>query len=84
MALLQQKGAASPEVKARRQQIDQMKSQLDQVVRGKIAGELAYSGRAQKFQFDLISEQLQTDLRLAELNYSAQEFGKLKTTTKAS
>lgn len=78
MALLQQKGAASPEVKARRQQIDQMKSQLDQVVRGKIAGELAYAGRAQKFQFDLISEQLQTDLRLAELNYSAQEFGKLK------
>ncbi len=78
MALLQQKGAASPEVKTRRQQIDQMKAQLEQVVRSKIAGELAYVGRAQKFQFELISEQLQTDLRLAELNYSAQEYNRLK------
>ncbi|WP_449258101.1 GumC family protein [Chlorobium limicola] len=78
MALVQEKGLANAEVKARRQQIDQMKAQLEQITRGKIAGELAYAGRAKQYQFDLISEQLQADIRLAELNYAGQELKRLK------
>jgi capsular exopolysaccharide synthesis family protein len=78
MQLASQKGSDNPEVVAKRQQIDMMKAQLEQITRNKIAGELAYAGRAQKYQFDLISEQHQTDVKLAELDYSAQEFQRLK------
>ncbi len=78
MMLVQAKGLGNAEVKARRVQIDQMKSQLEQIARGKIAGELAYAGRAKQYQFDLISEQLQADIRLAELKYAGQELKRLK------
>jgi capsular exopolysaccharide synthesis family protein len=78
MMLVQEKGLGNAEVKARRVQLDQMKAQLEQIARGKIAGELAYAGRAKQYQFDLISEQLQSDIRLAELNYAGQELKRLK------
>lgn len=76
--LVAQKGEDDAEVKAKEQQIEAMKAQLGRITRTRIAGELASAGQTQRYQFDLISEQLQTDVKLAELDYSAQELLKLK------
>lgn len=76
--LVQEQGPNAPDSKELRQKIDVMKSQLDMARRSRIAGELAAAGRTSKYQFDLISEQLQTDVKLAELNFAAQEFRRLK------
>lgn len=65
-------------VRNKRAEIDRMKTQLARKIRTQIAGELGYSARTRKYQFDLISEQLQTNLRLAELEYKANELLRLK------
>lgn len=63
---------------ANNQQLSMLKQRLQEVTRNAMAGELAFSTKARQFQFDLISEQLQTDIRLAELNYIAQEYERSK------
>jgi len=61
-----------------RQQLTMLKQRLLEVTRNSLAGELAYSTKARQFQFDLISEQLQIDVRLAELGYIADEYQRVK------
>ncbi len=63
---------------AKKQQLDVLKQRLQELTRNMIAGELAFTSRARQFQFDLISEQLQTDVRMAELGYIAQEYLRAK------
>ena len=63
---------------AKKQHLDVLKQRLQELTRNMIAGELSYTSRARQFQFDLISEQLQTDLRMAELGYVAQEYLRAK------
>jgi capsular exopolysaccharide synthesis family protein len=55
-------------------QVAMLKQRLQELTRNVMAGELAFSNKARQFRFDLISEQLQTDIRLAELDYIAQEY----------
>ncbi len=76
--LIVQRGPNDPAVKTKQDQIRTMKAQLDQITRTRIAGEIAYSGRTQRYQFGLIAEQLQTDARLAELEFSASELRRLR------
>ena len=76
--LIVQRGPDDPAVRAKQEQIRNMKAQLDQITRTRIAGEIAYSGRSQRYQFGLIAEQLQTDARLAELEFSASELNRLR------
>ena len=59
---------------AKKQQLDMLKQRLQELTRNMIAGELAFTSKARQYQFDLISEQLQTDVRLAELGYIAREY----------
>ncbi|MCG8344300.1 MAG: polysaccharide biosynthesis tyrosine autokinase, partial [Chlorobiales bacterium] len=59
---------------AKKQQLDMLKQRLQELTRNMIAGELAFTSKARQYQFDLISEQLQTDVRLAELSYIAREY----------
>jgi len=73
-----QNGTSDPSYAAKRQEVDVLKQRLQELTRNMIAGELAFSSKARQFQFDLISEQLQTDVRLAELNYIAQEYLRVK------
>jgi len=61
-----------------RQQLELLKQRLLDVTRNSLAGELAYSSAARQYQFDLISEQLQIDVRLAELSYVAEEYQRVK------
>ena len=72
-----------PATRSMREQLQQLKQRLVDITRNSIAGELAYNTKARQFQFDLISEQLQIDVRLAELNYIAQEFARVKDTYNA-
>lgn len=76
--LIVQRGPDDPAVRTKQEQIRNMKAQLDQITRTRIAGEIAYSGRSQRYQFGLIAEQLQTDARLAELEFSASELSRLR------
>jgi len=62
----------------RQQQLDLLRRRLEEATGNIIAGELAFMSKARQYQFDLISEQLQTDVRLAELNYIADEYLKSK------
>lgn len=71
-------GTNSPQYASKKQQLDMLKQRLQELTRNMIAGELAFSSKARQFQFDLISEQLQTDVRLAELQYIAQEYLRAK------
>ncbi|ARM31382.1 polysaccharide biosynthesis tyrosine autokinase [Prosthecochloris sp. HL-130-GSB] len=73
-----QNGTSDPSYVAKRQEVDVLKQRLQELTRNMIAGELAFSSKARQFQFDLISEQLQTDVRLAELDYIAQEYLRAK------
>jgi len=73
-----QKGSDDPEVRSAFQQLNATRSEYNQVVRKKIAGELASAGNAEKYRFDLIATKLQANMRLAELNNNAGEYLKLK------
>jgi capsular exopolysaccharide synthesis family protein len=76
--MVREKGSDNPEVKAKRQQLDVVKTRYEQLSRSKIAGEIGYAGKAQKFSFDMVSEKLQIERKLNELNFSASEYGLLK------
>jgi capsular exopolysaccharide synthesis family protein len=76
--VLREKGAEDAEVKAKRQQLELAKTRYEQLSRSKIAGEIGYAGKAQKFNFDVVSEKLQIEKKMNELNFSAMEFSRLK------
>ncbi len=76
--LIRDKGINSPETKAKKQQVDQVKARYELLSRSKIAGEINYAGRAQKYSFDLIAEKLQTERKLNLLDFSAKELEHLK------
>lgn len=73
-----QKGGKDPEVEAARYQLVNLKTQYDQINRKKIAGEIANSGNAQKYRFDLVASKMLANVRLAELDNSAREYERLK------
>lgn len=76
--LVRERGIDAPEVKAKKQQLDVVKARYDQLNRSKIAGQIGYAGRAQKFSYDMVSEKLQIERKLSELNFSATEFNRMK------
>ena len=76
--LASETGAQDGTYIAKKQQLDMFKQRLQELTRNMIAGELAFTSKARQYQFDLISEQLQTDVRLAELSYIAQEYQRSK------
>ncbi|TNJ37424.1 polysaccharide biosynthesis tyrosine autokinase [Prosthecochloris vibrioformis] len=81
MALIamEREGQGATEAYAvRKQQLDLLRRRLEEATGNIIAGELAFMSKARQYQFDLISEQLQTDVRLAELSYIADEYLKSK------
>ena len=78
MQLLQERGDNDAEVKAKRQALDVVKTRYDQLSRSKIAGQIGYAGKAQKISFDLVSEKIQIEKKLNNLNFSSMEFSRLK------
>jgi len=78
VALLQQKGADDPAVKAAKVRLDEVKSRYETLQRSQIAGEIGYAGRAKKFGFDMISEKLQIERKLNELKFRAGEFSRIR------
>jgi capsular exopolysaccharide synthesis family protein len=78
MQLVQEKGVDNADVKAKRQQLEVVKTRYEQLSRSKIAGEIGYAGKAQKFSFDMVSEKLQIQRKLNELSFSSREFSRLK------
>ena len=78
IAMAGEGGVREPSYNAKKQQLDMLKQRLQELTRNMIAGELAFSSKARQYQFDLISEQLQTDVRLAELKYVAEEYRRSK------
>lgn len=71
-------GIDSPEARGRKQQLDLAKSRYEELSRSKIAGQIGYVGRTQKYSFEMISEKLQVERKLNDLNVSAREYGRLK------
>ena len=78
ITLLREKTADDPEVVGKKQELDQAKARYDQLSRSKIAGQIEYIGKAQKYHYDLISEKLQLDQKLNRLKFSAGEYAKVK------
>ena len=78
MLLLREKSSSDPAVIAKRRELDVVKSRYEQLSRSKIAGEISYAGRTQKYKFDLVSEKLQIERKLNELEFSAGEYRRLK------
>jgi polysaccharide biosynthesis transport protein len=76
--VLRDKGSDNEEVKSKRQQLEIVKTRYEQLSRSKIAGEIGYTGRAQKYNFDMISEKLRIERKLNDLNFSSIEFSRLK------
>ena len=76
--LVNQKGADHVEVKAKKQQLEVVKARYEQLSRSKIAGEIGYAGRVQKYNIDLITEKLQAERKRNLLTFSANEFSRLK------
>jgi len=76
--LVNQKGADNVEVKAKKQQLEVVKARYEQLSRSKIAGEIGYAGRVQKYNIDLITEKLQAERKRNLLTFSANEFSRLK------
>lgn len=78
IGLLKDKSANDPEVLAKKREVDQVKARYEQLSRSKIAGQIGYIGQAKKYSFDLISEKLQLERKLNQLNFSAHEYNRLK------
>jgi capsular exopolysaccharide synthesis family protein len=76
--IVKEKGVDASESRAKRQQLDVVKARYEQLSRSKIAGQIGYAGRAQKYSFDMVSEKLQIERKLNELNFSAREFSRRK------
>ncbi|NTW69230.1 MAG: polysaccharide biosynthesis tyrosine autokinase [Chlorobiaceae bacterium] len=73
-----EKGFNNSEVKAMRQRLDVIKTRYEHLYRSKIAGEIGYAGRTQKYGFNLISEKLQFEQKLNDLSFTSKEYGRLK------
>ena len=78
IALALQKGRNDTEVEAAHNELINLKAQFDQFTRKKIAGEIANSGNAQKYRYDMLASKMQVSIRLAELDNSAREYLRLK------
>jgi len=78
IALLRKKKTNNLAIKKKKQELDQVKARYDQLSRSKIAGQIEYVGRAQKYRFDLISEKLQLEQKLNRLKFSAAEYKNVK------
>jgi capsular exopolysaccharide synthesis family protein len=78
IAILREKKMDDPEVKLKKQGLDQVKARYDQLSRSKIAGQIEYVGKAQKYRFDVISEKLQLEQKLNRLKFSASEYKRVK------
>lgn len=64
--------------KVKRNELEQLRSRYEQMSKSKIAGQISYIGQSQKYRYDLISEKLMLDRKLNNLNFSANEYKKLK------
>jgi uncharacterized protein involved in exopolysaccharide biosynthesis len=78
IALFMKKGADDPETKIALSRLNAAKVEYDKITRQKIAGELASTENTKKYRFDQIATRMQTSIRLAELDNSAQEYLKLR------
>ena len=76
--LVREKGIDAPETTSKKQQLDLLKARYEQLSRSKIAGQIGYIGRTQKYSFDVVSEKLQIERKLNDLSFSAKEFGRVK------
>ena len=78
MRLFREKGENNAEVKAKRRQLDVVKTRYEQLSHSKIAGQIGYAGKAKKFSYDLVAEKLQAERKLNDLNFSSMEFNRNK------
>jgi capsular exopolysaccharide synthesis family protein len=76
--VLKTRRAEDAEARAKKQELDMVRTRYEQLSRSKIAGQIGYAGREQKFSVDLIAEKLQTDRKLNQLDFSAREYDRLK------
>ena len=76
--LMLEKGKNNSDVQNIKQQLDSKKARYEQLTHSKIAGEISSQGRAQKNNFNLISEKLQIERKLDQITYSAAEYMRLK------
>ena len=74
IALLKQKSVVDPDVKVKKEEIDQTRSRYEQLSRSKIAGQINYIGQTKKYRYDIIAEKLQLEQKLNNLEYSAREY----------
>lgn len=74
---VKENGIESPEAKGLKQQLDLSRSRYEELSRSKIAGQIGYVGRTQKYSFEMISEKLQVERKLNDLNVSAREYGRI-------
>ncbi len=78
MRLLREKGDDNAEVKAKRRQLDVVKTRYEQLSRSKISGQIGYAGKAKKFSYDVVAEKLQAERKLNDLNFSSIELNRNK------
>lgn len=78
LKLLKENGVDSPEAKGLKQQLDLSRSRYEELSRSKIAGQIGYVGRTQKYSFEMIAEKLQVERKLNDLSVSAREYGRVK------
>jgi len=76
--LLGEKGSNAAEVREKKRQLDAVKTRYDQLSRSKIAGQIGYEGRAQKFSTDMVAEKLQVERKLNDLKFGSKEYSRLK------
>lgn len=76
--LVKENGSDATETKAKRQELEVLKARYEQLSRSKIAGQIGYAGRAQKYSYEVVSDKLKIERKLNELNFSASEFKRLK------
>lgn len=76
--ILKSKSADDPEAISKKQELDVVRTRYEQLSRSKIAGQIGFAGREQKYSVDLVSEKLQTDRKLNQLDFSAREYERLK------
>ena len=78
ITLLREKGEGSPDVTAKRQELDDAKARYQQLNRRKIASDIGYAGKRQQYNFSLTTEKLQNERSLNQLNFTSGEYSRLK------
>lgn len=76
--LLISKNQNDAEVKEKRNELEQLRTRYEQMSKNKIAGQISYIGQSQKYRYEMISEKLLLDRKLNNLNFSANEYKKIK------